>query len=70
MLPDVMTSEQVADYLKIDNNTVDRLIRDRELAATRVGSAYRITREDLEAFMQANSTRPEVRHALFERALS
>ena len=61
MLRDVMTPEQVADYLQLDKETVYRLIRDRKLAATRIGRAYRIPREDLDTFLMANSTRPEVR---------
>lgn len=70
MLPDVLTPEQVATYLQLDKETIYRLIRDRRLAATRIGRAYRIPRADLDAFMQANSTQPEVRDALFARALA
>jgi excisionase family DNA binding protein len=70
MLPDVLTPEQVADYLQLDKETIYRLIRDRKLAATRIGRAYRIPREDLDAFMLAHSTRPEVRKALFDRVLA
>ena len=67
MLRDVMTPEQVADYLQLDKETIYRLIRDRRLAATRIGRAYRIPRQDLETFLVTNSTRPEVRQALFAR---
>ena len=38
---EVMTPEQVADYLQLATETVYRLIRQRKLAATRVGRAYR-----------------------------
>ena len=67
MLRDVMTPEQVADYLQLDTETVYRLIRRKELAATKIGRSYRIPREDLDAFLLAHSTRPEVREALFAR---
>ena len=70
MLRDVMTPEQVAEYLQLDKETVYRLIRDRKLAATRIGRAYRIPRADLDAFMLAHSTRPEVRQALWDRVLA
>lgn len=70
MLPDVLTPEQVADYLQLDKETIYRLIHDRKPAATRIGRAYCIPRADLDAFMLAHSTRPKVRDALFERALS
>ena len=70
MLPEVLTPAQVADYLQLDKETVYRLIRDRKLAATRVGRVYRIPREELDAFMLAHSTRPVVRRALFDRVLA
>ena len=69
MLGDILTPEQVAGYLQLNKDTVYRLIRQRRLAATRIGRAYRIPRQDLEAFMAANSTRSEVRQALFKRVL-
>lgn len=70
MLPDVLTPEQVADYLRLDEQTIYRLLQSGTLGSTRIGAKYRIPREDLDAFMLANSNRPEVRDALFERALS
>ncbi|MEA2642456.1 MAG: hypothetical protein QOF51_3850, partial [Chloroflexota bacterium] len=41
-----------------------RLIRERKLAATQIGRAYRVPHEDLEAFLGAHSSRPEVRAAI------
>ena len=67
---DVMTPEQVADYLQLDRGTIYRLIRRKQLAATKIGRAYRIPRQDLDAFLLANSTRPEVRRARFDRVLA
>jgi excisionase family DNA binding protein len=67
---DVMTPEQVAEYLQVATETVYRLIRQRKLAATRIGRAYRIPREDVEGFIVANSTREEVRSLLFRRVLA
>ncbi|MBI4318701.1 MAG: helix-turn-helix domain-containing protein [Chloroflexi bacterium] len=62
-----MTPEQVAAHLQLNKDTVYRLIRQRKLAATRIGRTYRIPKEDLEAFILANSTRTSVRDALFHR---
>jgi len=62
-----MTPEQVAQYLQVAKDTVYRLIRGRKLAATRIGRAYRVPREDVEAYMRVYSTRAEVRAALFDR---
>lgn len=67
---DVMTPKQVADYLQLATETVYRLIRQRKLAATRVGRAYRIPRQDVESFIAANSTREEVRSLLFRRVMA
>jgi excisionase family DNA binding protein len=67
---EIMTPEQVADYLQLTTDTIYRLIRQRRLAATRIGRSYRIPREDLEAFMWAHSTRPVVRRALFGQVLA
>ena len=70
MVHDVMTPEQVADYLQLDRETIYRLIRRKQLAATKIGRAYRIPRQDLDAFLLANSTRPAVRQARFDRVLA
>lgn len=66
-MQEMMTPEQVAGYLQLTKDTIYRLIRHKKLAATRIGRSYRVPRDDLEAFLQANSTRPEVRAALFQR---
>lgn len=64
---DVLTPQQVADYLQLSTAAVYRLIRRKQLAASRIGRSYRIPREDLDAFLIANSTRPEVQEALIAR---
>ena len=69
-LRDIMTPEQVAAYLQLDTETVYRLIRRKELVATRIGRTYRIPRHALDAFLVAHSTRPEVREAVFARFLA
>jgi excisionase family DNA binding protein len=66
---DIMTPEQVAAYLQLHPETVYRLIRRRELAASRIGRAYRIPRADVESYLVTHSTRPQVRKLLFDRAL-
>src|SRR5687767_9877106 len=64
---ELMTPEQVADYLQLNTDTVYRLIRQHKLAAARIGRTYRIPKEDVESFLLAHSSRPTVRAALFER---
>ena len=67
---EIMTPQQVAEFLQLNTDTVLRLIRANELAATRVGRAYRIPREDLEAFLMSHSNKAQVREAMFKRVLS
>lgn len=69
-MPDIMTLEQVADVLQLNSDTIYRLIRDKKLAASRIGRTYRITRDDVQVFLQANSTEPEVRPALFRQIMA
>lgn len=68
-MPEIMTPEQVARYLQLNPHTVYRLIRQHKLAASRIGRTYRIPKENVEAFLMANSTRPQVRQAMFQRVL-
>lgn len=63
----VMTPEQVAGYLQLNTDTIYRLIRQKKLTATQIGRSYRIPKKNLENFLQAHSTRPKVRKALFRR---
>lgn len=64
---DVMTPEQVAEYLQVNTETIYRLIRGGQLAAARVGRVYRIPKADVETFLRAQSTHPDVRQMLVER---
>jgi excisionase family DNA binding protein len=66
---EVLTPEEVADYLQLTSDTIYRLIREHRLAATRIGRTYRIPKEDLDTFILTNSTRPLVRRLLFERVM-
>lgn len=68
-MDEIMTPKQVADYFQLDTDTVYRLIRRKELAAAKIGRTYRIPKEDVEAFLLAHSTRPEVRRVLVRRLL-
>jgi excisionase family DNA binding protein len=64
---EVMTPEQVADFLQLSPDTVYRLIRKHQLGAAKIGRSYRIPKEDVELFLTANSNRAQVREALFRR---
>ena len=64
---EIMTPEQVADYLQINSATVYRYIRQHRLEASRLGRHYRVTRQAVERFLRASSNAGDVRQALFER---
>jgi excisionase family DNA binding protein len=56
------STEEVAEQLGLHVRTVRGYVREGRLRAVRVGKQYRITREDLEAFVGAPVTDPpEVR---------
>ncbi len=49
---ELLTVEEVADHLKVRTTTVRRWIRDGYLPAAKVGQAYRIRIEAVEALLQ------------------
>jgi len=64
---EIMTPEQVAEYLQLDPTTVYRYIRQGKLVASKLGRNYRIPKANVDEFLQANSTSPQAREALFRR---
>ena len=48
----LMTSDEVAAYLRVDVVTIRRLVSRGELSAYRVGGEYRFARTDLETYLQ------------------
>ena len=54
MLGTLLTTKQVADYLKIDKFTVYRLVAQRRLPAYKVGSQWRFNTRLLETWLQQN----------------
>lgn len=66
-MPEIMTPAQVAVFLGVDTATIYRLIRSKRLVARKAGRGYCIPRDDLDNYLLANSTRPDVREVLFDR---
>jgi len=52
----LLTTEEVAEYLRVKPATVRSLIRDKKLKAVKIGPEYRITDEDLNTFIDENRT--------------
>jgi excisionase family DNA binding protein len=51
----LMTLEQVAEYLNVDRFTVYRLLAQKELPAFKVGNQWRFKRKLIEAWLRKNS---------------
>ncbi len=66
VLQEIMTPEQVAGYLQLNKDTVYRYIRERKIAASRLGRSYRILKRDIDLFLMATSTGKEARELLFK----
>jgi len=52
---DLLTVDEVADYLRIKSTTVRDLIKRGELPAARVGRVYRIRRADVEKLLSTEA---------------
>lgn len=53
----ILTVAQAAEYLKVCEKTVRRLIAKQELAASKVGKSWRIQRTDIDKYLNENSNR-------------
>ena len=51
----LLTLEQVADYLNVDKFTVYRLLADKDLPAFKVGNQWRFKKNLLENWLKKNS---------------
>jgi excisionase family DNA binding protein len=52
-MPDVMTPSEAASILKVSEEDVIAAIEDGSLKAKKLGKAYRISKEALEAFLNS-----------------
>ena len=48
-----LTPAEVADHLRVSSMTVYRLIKSGELRAARIGKSYRISEDDVDAYLAA-----------------
>jgi excisionase family DNA binding protein len=65
---EIMTPQEVADYLKLSPETVYRYIREGKLVASRFGRQYRITRRNVELLLLTTATAGEAELRRFTRA--
>ena len=54
-----LTPEEVADMLRVSPRTVNRWLNQGKLPGVKIGSRWRIEREDFERFIQESKGSPE-----------
>jgi excisionase family DNA binding protein len=64
---DVLTPQEVAEYLQLTPDTVYRYIREGLLVASKLGRQYRIPKKNVETFLLATSTTGGARMRVFSR---
>lgn len=52
-----MTTQEIADLLKVREQTVRNWIHNQELRAVKLGREFRVAVKDLEAFVNEHATR-------------
>jgi excisionase family DNA binding protein len=55
MQENLLTTAQVAEYLKVDKFTVYRLVTQKNIPAFKVGNQWRFKREMIDAWLLKNS---------------
>lgn len=65
---EIMTPQQVAEYLQLTPETVYRYIREGKLVASRLGRQYRVPRRNVELFLLATSTAGDAKLRSFSRS--
>jgi excisionase family DNA binding protein len=58
MPEDILTIREVAEYLKVTERTLYRLVQEKQIPAFKVGNSWRFRRDDLERWIskQARTT--------------
>lgn len=57
-MDDLMTAEEVARYLRVTKKTIYRLLAQRSIPATRIGSLWRFDVASIRKWLRHNSLRP------------
>lgn len=56
MVADIMTIDEIADYLRINRKTAYRLVADRKLPGFKVGGTWRFRRVDIEDWIEREAS--------------
>ncbi len=57
MSNELFTVAQAAEYLKVCDKTIRRLIKKNTIIASRVGHSWRIKQEDIDSYLRNNTNR-------------
>ena len=52
-MPDIMTPAEAAGFMKVSEDDILEAIKDGSLKAKKVGKAFRISKDNLESFMNS-----------------
>ncbi|MFH0797313.1 MAG: helix-turn-helix domain-containing protein [Candidatus Omnitrophota bacterium] len=55
MLPDIMTAEQLAKYLQLDEQTIYRKTRTGQIPGVRIGKTLRFKRDVIDSWLRLSS---------------
>ncbi len=55
MKNELLTPEEAAQYLKLDIETVRRMLREGRLLGAKIGDSWRIRRIDIDKFFEAKN---------------
>ena len=56
-MPDLMTVEEVAAYLRVNKKTVYGLLKSGKIPATRVGHQWRFDKSSIESWVQKSTAK-------------
>lgn len=60
MPDDVLTLKEVAEYLKVNERTIYRMVADRKIPGFKVGGSWRFKLTEIEAWIKAKSYEVQV----------
>ncbi|MCL5984993.1 MAG: helix-turn-helix domain-containing protein [Actinobacteria bacterium] len=58
---EIMTPEQVAEYLQLDPTTIYRYIKEGKLFASKIGRQYRVPKESVDMLLMLNAVPKGIR---------
>ncbi len=59
-MPELMTVEEIAAYLRVNEKTIYRLLKSGKIPATRVGHQWRFDKSSIDSWLQKNSVKAKI----------